>query len=258
MKKIILSLVLTLSLILQVQANSIEKVILIKCVDGDTAIFNINGVNTRVRFLGIDTPESVKPNANVEAYGKLASNYTCDRLTNAKEITLEYDDNSDKEDRYDRVLAWVLVDNSLLEAELVEKGYAKVKYIYDNYKYTELLYEKQSIAKEQKLGIWSDYEPITYEVIFSDGHKETKLIVEEGEKVKSFIPQKNGYKFIGWFIDDEKFDFDTRIFSNIILTARYEKDINILEIVLISVILLTMYYLNNLKIKKRKVNNHGK
>lgn len=257
MKKIAFIFILIFFFTLSVNANVKENVELVRCVDGDTAIFKINEINKKVRFLGIDTPESVKPDFDAEAYGKTASDYTCERLTNAKEIVLEFDDNSDKTDKYDRVLAWVLIDNSLLESELVEKGYAKVKYIYGNYKYVDVLNEKQSIAKNNKLGIWSDYVPTYYEVIFKDEGKEEKITVEEGEKVSNYIPKKDGYKFVGWFADDKEFDFNLRVYSNIILTARYEKDINILEIVLISVVLLTMYFLNNL-FSKRKVNNHGR
>ncbi len=251
MKKIFIVIIIFIGT-LNVYANSKEKVTLTKCVDGDTALFKINNVNTRVRFLGIDTPESVKPESEAEAYGKKASNYTCDKLTNAKEIYLEYDEKSDEKDKFDRTLAWVWVDSSLLELDLIEHGYAKVRYLYNDYKYTNLLYEKQTIAKENKVGIWSDYEPFKYTVTFNDNGKITEIITEEGEKIKEFIPQKEGYKFIGWFKNNEKFDFNTRIYSNITLTSKYEKDINIVEILLIGFLIIVLYNL------KRKVNNHGR
>lgn len=47
-------------------------------------------------MLAIDTPESVHPTKGVEYYGEEASNYTCNLVTNAKKIELEYDKNSDK------------------------------------------------------------------------------------------------------------------------------------------------------------------
>ena len=58
-----------------------EEVTLAKCVDGDTANFNLNGEVIKARFLAIDTPESTKEK---EPYGKEASNYTCETLTKAK------------------------------------------------------------------------------------------------------------------------------------------------------------------------------
>lgn len=133
-----------------------RKVKLVKCVDGDTARFEVDGEEKRVRFLAVDTPESVHPKKKVEKYGKEASNYTCSRLTNAKKIILEYDENSTKTDKYDRQLAWVFVDDELLQKDLVEKGYAKVAYLYGKYKYTDILKEEELKAKAKKVKIWAD------------------------------------------------------------------------------------------------------
>jgi len=132
-----------------------EVVTLEKCVDGDTATFQDSlGSIFKTRFLAIDTPETVHPTKKVEQYGKEASEYTCNRLTNAKEIKLEYDEGSDKEDKYGRRLAWIFVDGELLQEELIELGYAKVAYLYGDYRYTELLQEKEQQSKEKKVGIW--------------------------------------------------------------------------------------------------------
>ncbi len=125
-----------------------------KCVDGDTAWFNAEEKIIKARFLAIDTPESTK---EVEPYGKEASKYTCDELKKAQIIEIEYDDNSDKKDKYDRDLVWVFVDNNLLQNKIVRNGYAEVAYLYDEYKYTSTLQESEKQAKQEKLNIWSDY-----------------------------------------------------------------------------------------------------
>lgn len=126
-----------------------------KCVDGDTAWFNVNGEVIKVRFLAIDTPESTN---KTEEYGKEASEFTCNILMNAKKIELEYDNNSDKTDKYDRHLVWVFVDETLLQKSLIENGFAEVAYLYGDYKYTSILKESQELAKENKLNIWSNEE----------------------------------------------------------------------------------------------------
>lgn len=131
-----------------------ETVKLSKCVDGDTFRAIINDKEYTIRMLSIDTPESVKANTDIEYYGKESSEYTCKRLTNAKKIELEYDEKSDKFDKYDRLLAWVFIDNKLLQEELVEKGYAKVAYLYNDYKYNDILKEKQELASAKEIGIW--------------------------------------------------------------------------------------------------------
>ena len=141
-------------------AGETEIVTLDKCVDGDTANFKTSsGTVYKTRFLAVDTPETVHPTKEVEAYGKEASDYTCETLTNAKEIKLEYDDNSDREDKYGRTLAWVWVDGVLLQQSLVEKGLAEVAYLYDDYQYTSLLQDAEVVAKANKVGQWSDEEP---------------------------------------------------------------------------------------------------
>lgn len=160
MKKL-LSLIVFIILILPVGVFAKNDVVeLSKCVDGDTAKFIINGREYSTRFLAIDTPEVKHPKKGVEPYGKEASRYTCDRLKSAKEIVLEYDSNSTKEDKYGRRLAWVFVDKELLQEKLISKGYAKVAYLYDDYKYTKKLQGKEKIAKSNKVGIWSDDEYI--------------------------------------------------------------------------------------------------
>ncbi|MEG2306818.1 MAG: thermonuclease family protein [Erysipelotrichaceae bacterium] len=126
-----------------------------KCTDGDTAHFYIDGENVTVRFIAIDTPETVKPNVPIEPYGKEASDRTCELITNAKEIKLEYEE-TNKIDKYERQLAWIFVDGILLQDDLVSKGLAKVAYIYDNYKYTEKLIKSEQRAKENRIGIWRE------------------------------------------------------------------------------------------------------
>ncbi len=133
----------------------------VNCIDGDTIKVKIDDKEKTVRLLAVDAPED-SPD-RVDYYGKEASEYTCNRIKKAKKIVLEYDSNSDKYDKYDRLLAWVFVDNKLLEEELVKKGYAKVAYLYNDYKYTERIKEQEAKAKEKSLGIWNELEKEKYE-----------------------------------------------------------------------------------------------
>jgi len=125
-------------------------------VDGDTAKFKLNEEIITVRFLGIDTPETVHPSLGEQPYGKEASDYTKEKLQNANKIELEYDSNSSKTDKYGRHLAWIWIDDSLLQEELISNGLAKTYMLQDNYTYAWILQEKQEKAKEEKVGMWSD------------------------------------------------------------------------------------------------------
>lgn len=134
-------------------AKDRKTVTLTKCTDGDTAHFLVDGSDTTVRFLAIDTPEYTKEK---EPYGKEASEFTCSALKQADQIELEYDEGSDLSDKYGRQLAWIFVDGKLLQRELVANGLAEVKYIYGDYAYTEELYQAQEQAQQVHVGIWGD------------------------------------------------------------------------------------------------------
>ncbi|MBS4749508.1 thermonuclease [Granulicatella sp. zg-ZJ] len=132
-----------------------EQVTLKRVVDGDTVIFNIDGKETKVRVLLVDTPESVKPDTPIYPFGKEASERTKELLKKAKIISLEYEETGKKEDKYDRALAYVFVDGKLLEEILVEEGLARVAFYKGQEKYLSLLKTKQEAAKKKKIGIWS-------------------------------------------------------------------------------------------------------
>lgn len=133
-----------------------EKVEFSSCTDGDTFKIIYNNEIKTVRLLAVDTPESVHPKKEVEYYGKEASDYTCNVLKKANKIELEFDENSDKLDKYDRLLAWVFIDDKLLQESLIEGGYAKVAYLYGDYKYTTKLQELQEIASSKNIGVWDE------------------------------------------------------------------------------------------------------
>ena len=139
----------------ETNSNKIE-VELVGTVDGDTAKFKMNGEQITVRFLGINTKETVDPEIGEEAWGKEASDFTKEKLENATKIELEFDSSTDEKDKYNRYLAWIWVDDELLQNSLVESGLAENYMLKNNYKYAGILQESEENAKNNKLGIWSD------------------------------------------------------------------------------------------------------
>ena len=140
---------------LETERGTLIDTSLVSCVDGDTAKFMVNGEKQTIRFLAIDTPETKKPNTDVQPFGLEASEFTCEVLTTADKITLELEQRN-QYDKYDRLLAWVFVDGELLQEMIVSEGLAKVAYLYDDYKYINNIQRVESIAKDNKLNIWSD------------------------------------------------------------------------------------------------------
>jgi len=131
-----------------------ERAIVTKIIDGDTIELGDCRV---VRYLGIDTPETVHPGKPIECFGPEASKYN-KKLVLGKKILL-FEGKKDK-DVFGRYLRYVVVADSgnFVNRDLVKSGHATVfeKYISDNNfeVYQDLLYS-MSIAKKNKIGIWS-------------------------------------------------------------------------------------------------------
>lgn len=159
--KVLFSIFISFLFIVNVDAQKLE-VTLDKCVDGDTAWFYLDNEEIKARFLAIDTPEST---TKKEAFGKEASDFTCNLLKNANKIEIEYDDNSDKLDKYDRHLVWVFVDDNLLQDLIIKNGLGEVEYLYGDYKYTSILEASEILAKTNRVGMWND----TYDYLYIIG-----------------------------------------------------------------------------------------
>ena len=176
---------------INVDANEKKEVKFSSCIDGDTARFIMDKKEIKVRFLAIDTPETNHPKKGEEPYGREAKEYTCDKITNAQKIELEFDDGSDEKDKYNRYLAWVYTDGTLLQSELVEKGLAKVAYIYGNYAYTDELKEKEEQAKDEKVGMYSEVDNSYYTTHKEELSKnENKKNEKESDNSKSELEEK--------------------------------------------------------------------
>lgn len=121
------------------------------CIDGDTFNALIDNNPTTIRLLAVNTPENTNKK---EYYGEESSNYTCELLKSAQQIKIEYDNNSDLKDKYQRTLGWIFIDDKLLQLSIIENGYGEVKYLYGDYKYTDILKTAEKAAKTKKLGIW--------------------------------------------------------------------------------------------------------
>lgn len=102
--------------------DGIGEVELMRCIDGDTADFSEDGGVTtfRVRFLGIDTPETGR---DEEPWAEAASQFVCIKLSNADHIVLQHDESTSRRGTYGRWLGFVWYDGRLINLELIEEGY---------------------------------------------------------------------------------------------------------------------------------------
>lgn len=145
--KVLLTGLLALLLAVPTLAGDLQAVR--RVIDGDT-IKLTNG--ERVRYIGINTPETKHPVKGVEPFGHEASEANR-RLVEGKQVRLEFD--VQRRDRFGRLLAYVyLMDGTFINLELVRQGYAQVATYPPNVKHQAEFLEAQREARTAKRGLW--------------------------------------------------------------------------------------------------------
>lgn len=139
----------------EIDLKNLQKTTVTKVIDGDTIIIESG---ERVRYIGVDTPETVHPKKSVQCYGKAASNKN-KALVEGKTIYLERDV-SDK-DHYDRLLRFIYLPNPNSPSEvifvneyLIEQGYGMVITYPPDVKYHDRFVLAQRTAQKEKRGLW--------------------------------------------------------------------------------------------------------
>jgi micrococcal nuclease len=129
----------------------------IRVVDGDTIHADVDGVDEKIRIIGMDSPESQKPNTPVECFAKQATKAAQGLLAPGDRITLQRDPTQHKRDRYGRLLAHVfLADGSLFAETMIRHGWA----VHDIYQgvpsiYADRLQAAEDAAEAEQAGLWS-------------------------------------------------------------------------------------------------------
>ena len=142
-----------------------EEAVVERVVDGDTIVVEIEGRTEgpgagmalvgeeyRLRLIGIDTPESVKPDTPVECFGNEAS-AAAKALLEGQEVTLVKD--VEEADQYDRLLRYVYLEGEMANARLVANGYASAYTYPPNVRHADLFVQLEREAREADRGLWS-------------------------------------------------------------------------------------------------------
>ncbi len=123
----------------------------IRVVDGDTIEVESGGATDDVRYIGVDTPESVKPGTPVECYAKRASHFNAS-LVEGRVVRLRFD--AERRDRYGRLLAYVYAGRRFVNAELVRRGFARTLAISPNTSHAALFDRLARRAGRAGRGLW--------------------------------------------------------------------------------------------------------
>jgi len=126
----------------------------VRVVDGDTIRVLLHGREERVRYIGIDTPESVEPGTPVQCFAERASAANA-ALVAGRRVRLVADVES--RDRFGRLLAYVYrePDDAFVNAALVRDGYARTLTIPPNVAHAGQLAGLARAAREAGRGLWS-------------------------------------------------------------------------------------------------------
>ena len=128
-------------------------------VDGDTIAVNMNGSVETVRFIGVDTPETHRPNTPVQCYGPEAAANTKRLISQFGKVRLQADPLDTNRDRYGRLLRYVyLPDGTLLDEKIIQEGYGFAYLDFPFAKKARFAADEKA-AQAAKKGLWAVCHP---------------------------------------------------------------------------------------------------
>ena len=132
-------------------ANAIVE----RVVDGDTIEVSIDGRSETIRLIGVNTPETKKPNTPIECFGPEASARTTELLPTGTPVRLERDVES--RDKYGRLLAYVYrqPDNLFINGVLIDEGLARPYKFPPNTTFSSEFSAAADIARRNGTGLWA-------------------------------------------------------------------------------------------------------
>ena len=122
-----------------------------RAVDGDTVEVRIGRRRDEVRYIGVDTPETVKPDTPVQCFGPQASRFN-HGLVEHRRVRLVF--GVERRDVYGRLLAYVYLDGRLVNAELIRRGLARTLTIPPNDRFAGRLKRLEMAAARAGRGLW--------------------------------------------------------------------------------------------------------
>jgi micrococcal nuclease len=135
----------------QAESPQSVSVVVTRVVDGDTIEVQLGTEEEDVRYIGVDTPETVKPGEPVECFGPQASSFN-HRLVEGREVRLVF--GAERRDTYGRLLAYVYLGDRFVSAELVRRGLARTLTIPPNDRFAGRLKRLEIAAARSGRGLW--------------------------------------------------------------------------------------------------------
>jgi len=139
-------------------------------IDGDTVVLSIDGKETTVRLIGVDTPETLDPRKPVEVYGKEAAHFTTN-LLKGEEVYIDQEPGNTV-DKYGRSLYYLyrVPDGLFVNLEIVRQGYGHAYTTYP-FRYMDLFTYYEQRARDNGKGLWSATNTIQNTTINEDNDR---------------------------------------------------------------------------------------
>jgi micrococcal nuclease len=135
--------------------SSQETYKVIKVVDGDTITASKDGINYKIRLLGINSPELSKGTTASQCYADEAKK-EAQKYLNGQNVILENDPSQGDKDKYDRLLRYVYVQGNTNFNKLMIQNGCAFEYTYNKpYKYQKDFKQAELEAKNNKVGLWN-------------------------------------------------------------------------------------------------------
>jgi micrococcal nuclease len=123
----------------------------LRAVDGDTIEVRLDGRREDIRYIGIDTPETVKPGTPVQCFGPQAHHFNA-RLVAHRRVRLVF--GVERRDVYGRLLAYVYLGDRFVNTELARRGLARTLTIPPNDRFAGRFKRLQLAAARAGRGLW--------------------------------------------------------------------------------------------------------
>jgi len=160
----------------------------VKVIDGDTVKLE-NGEN--LRYVGLDTPEIKIKRNNRFIYSPqpyaLEAKKLNENLVKNKIVRIEFD--IEKTDKYNRLLGYCFIGNTLVNAKLIEEGFAVTYTIPPNVKYVDTFIKSQRLARKNKKGMWGVYETVSADnaIDYVNQIRTVRGVVSAGKHIKNGV-----------------------------------------------------------------------
>lgn len=217
------------------ESSTTTSATVIRVIDGDTVDVSLEGTETRVRLLNVDTPETKHPNKNVQCLGPEATTFLEGKLPEGTSVTLEYD--VEKTDKFGRTLAGVfLSDGEFVNEEIARAGLGTAVVFEPNSKFYQRVLNAQNSAANSGVGLFdsnvacsvpAQVKAMHEQLAAAETVEEIEAVLEEATELINLlngIPSEPEYAFLVGLSKTNKVGKIVSELTELVGTAKTKKE----------------------------------